>query len=70
MKDSKPYSVIGEEDDSPLMASEPVDAVNVEPYNSLAYQSIPGLPETWDELLDGIKEGEAELERGEYIQLI
>lgn len=68
MKESKPYPVIGEEDDSLLMASEPVGAANVDPYAPLAYQSIPGLPETWDELLDGINEGEEELERGEFIQ--
>lgn len=28
---------------------------------------IPGLPQTWDELMDCIKEGEEEFERGEAI---
>ena len=31
------------------------------------YPHIPGLPETWNELLDCLKEGEEELERGEAI---
>ena len=28
---------------------------------------IPGLPQTWDELMDCVKEGEEEFERGEAI---
>ena len=66
MKESKPYPQFDEEDGSSMMASEPVEtmayaeeAVETAPHN------IPGLPETWDELLDCLKEGEEAYERGE-----
>ena len=68
MKENKPYPIIEEEDGSTLSAQEPLGAVAfTESYAPAEQQTIPGLPESWDELLDCLREGEEELERGEYI---
>ena len=65
MKESKPYPIFEEEDGSCLTAAEPVEAVAYsEPYTRVEPHHIPGLPETWDELLECLKEGEEEIERG------
>ena len=65
MKESKPYPRIDEEDGSCLTAAEPAEAVAyTEPYTYTKTRHIPGLPETWDELMECLKEGEEEIERG------
>ena len=74
MKESKPYPQIEEEDDgeyqssgSCLTAQEPVVGTAYTEQNLHEEpRHIPGLPESWDELLDCLKEGEEEIERGEY----
>jgi hypothetical protein len=67
MKEGKPYPVLEEEDSSCMKASESAPALAyAEPYTPTEPPHIPGLPETWEELLDGLKEGEEEVERGEY----
>ena len=74
-KESKPYPIIDEEDDGAyqssgysMIASEPVGAVAfAEEAVETKYLHIPGLPETWDELLDCLKEGEEAYERGEGV---
>lgn len=68
MKESKPYPQFDEEDGSSMMASEPVGSVAfAEEAVETKYLHIPGLPETWDELLDCLKEGEEAYERGEGV---
>ena len=62
MKENKPYPQIEEEDSSCLTANEPVGAIAypeacVEP----EIYDIPGLPKSWDELMDCVAE------RGESI---
>ena len=64
MKENKPYPRVEEEDNSCLTASEPAVAMAYAEQHT--HPHIPGLPETWDELLDGLKEGEKEVERGEF----
>lgn len=65
MKESKPYPIFDEEDGSCLTAAEPAGATAyAEPYTHAEAPHIPGLPETWDELLECLKEGEEEIERG------
>ena len=68
MKESKPYPHFEEEDGSCLTASEPAAALT-RPDTRTQAQSrhVPGLPETWDELMECLKKGEEELERGDYI---
>ena len=67
-KEEKPYPIIDEEDGSCLSAQEPIaDAVA---YAEETEVSIPGLLQSWDELLECITEGEQELERGEAIPWI
>jgi len=67
MKDRKQYS-FGEDENSPV-ASEPVGyiATSAAPMISVDNPTIPGLPETWNELIDDLKQGEAEFEHGEVI---
>jgi hypothetical protein len=68
MTEDKPYPIIEEEDSSTLTANESASAVAyAEVYDYAESASIPGLPESWDDLLDCLKEGEEELEKGEYI---
>ena len=68
MKENKPYPHIEEEDGSSLTACEPAVALAyAEPSAPTEHPHIPGIPETWDELLDCLREGEEELERGEYL---
>lgn len=68
MKESKPYPQYDEEDGSSMTASEPVGAVAyADEAVETKYHQIPGLPETWDELLDCLKEGEEAYERGEGV---
>jgi len=67
MKESKPYPRIEEEDCSCLTAHEPaVGTAYTEQNLHEEPRHIPGLPESWDELLECLKEGEEEIERGEY----
>ncbi len=68
MKESKPYPRIDEEDGSSLSAQESValaydDSESVE----IDFSKISSIPQTWDELLECLKEGEEEIQRGEYI---
>ena len=68
MKEEKPYPIIDEEDGSTMNTNEPSGALAyAESHDYVETESIPGLPESWDDLLDCLKEGEEELERGEYI---
>ena len=69
MKESKPYPRIDEEDGSVMMANEPVGAVAyADEIMVNDFRPIPGLPETWSELQECLKEGEKEIERGEYVE--
>jgi hypothetical protein len=66
MKESKPYPLFEDEDGSCLTAQEPAVGTAYTEHNLHAEpHHIPGLPESWDELLDCLKEGEEEIERGE-----
>lgn len=68
MNDSKPYPRIDEEDGSVMTANEPIGAVAyADEATKVDFRPIPGLPQTWDELLECLEEGEKEIERGEYI---
>lgn len=68
MKESKPYPRIEEENGSSLTAQEPsvayayADNCQVE-----SPAEIPGLPRSWDELVECVTEGEEELERGDFL---
>lgn len=67
MKDSKPYPQIENEDGSCLTAQEPaVGTAYADQHLHADPRHIPGLPESWDELLECLKQGEEEIERGEY----
>jgi hypothetical protein len=68
MKEKKPHSPIEESSDS-MMVQEPIAsaAAYADTIEDDASLEIPGLPQTWDELMDCIKEGEEEFERGEAI---
>ena len=69
MKESKPYPRIDEEDGSVMMASEPVGAVAyADEVMVNDSRPIPGLPQTWSDLQECLKEGEKEIERGEYVE--
>ena len=68
MEKNKPYPKIEEENGSCLTANEHVGVVaysetSVEPETL----DIPGLPKSWEDLMDCISEGEEEFERGESI---
>lgn len=69
MKESKPYQILEEEDGSCLTAQEPVAGAYAyaETWQENSPASIPGLPQSWDELLECIAEGEEEFKRGECI---
>ena len=69
MKENKPYPKIEEENGSCLTADEPVGAIAAYPEVCVEPEiyDIPGLPKSWDELMDCITEGEEEFERGESI---
>lgn len=63
MKENKSYPQIEEEDGSCLTANEPVGAIAYsEAYVEPEICDIPGLPKSWDELMDCIAEGEEEFE--------
>ena len=69
MKEGKPYPRIDEEDGSCMIASEPVAAWS-EPAAAVlptaSEREIPkGVPQSVDEALSDIDEGEKEFERGE-----
>ena len=49
-----------------MLAQEPVVAVRTEDTVAVT-NHISGLPESWNELVECLKEGEKELERGEGI---
>ena len=68
MKEKKPHSQIEESFDS-MMVQEPIASATAfaDTIEEDAPLDIPGLPKTWDELMDCIKEGEEEFERGEAI---
>jgi hypothetical protein len=68
MKEKKQHSPIEESFDS-MMVQEPIAsaAAYADTIEDDASLEIPGLPQTWDELMDCIKEGEEEFERGEAI---
>ncbi|MBQ7427462.1 MAG: hypothetical protein IJQ60_12760 [Prevotella sp.] len=68
MKESKPYPHIEEENGSTLTANESVGALSyTEECIDVEPEMIPGLPQSWNELQECLKEGEEEYERGEYI---
>ena len=69
MKESKPYPIIEEEDGSCLTAREPAADAIAYPEGTTKndFGPIPGLPQTWNELMACIEEGIEEYERGEYI---
>lgn len=67
MKEGKPYPIIEEEDGSCLSAQEPTAGVAYAEDAVAVMKHIPGLPESWDELVECLKDGEQELERGEGI---
>ncbi len=66
MKENRPYPPTEEEDGSSLTAQEPVvravDYANDYDHSDIPH--IPGLPATWDELLECLKEGEEEIDQG------
>lgn len=68
MKEKKQYPHIEEESSNSFKANEPVGAIA---YSEEAIEveigQISGLPHTWDELSECLKEGEEEYERGEGI---
>lgn len=68
MKEKKQHSPIEESFDS-MMVQEPIAsaAAYADTIEDDASLEIPGLPQTWDVLMDCIKEGEEEFERGEAI---
>ena len=69
MKDSKPYPRIDEEDGSVMTANEPIGAVAyADETTKVDFRPIPGIPQTWNELLECLEEGEKEIERGEYVE--
>lgn len=70
MKESKAYPILEEEDGSCLTSGESMAGVagyirDIEHKKAFC---IPGLPQTWDELLECLREGEEEEERGEYVE--
>jgi hypothetical protein len=65
---NKPYPIIEEEDGSCLTAQEPTTAYTPEFSIKDNRPQIPNLPQTWDELVKCLKEGEDEIERGEYVE--
>jgi hypothetical protein len=68
MKESKPYPRIEEEDGSCLTAQEPVAALAyADEAVEVKQRPIPGLPQSWNELTECLKEGEEAYERGEGI---
>ena len=69
MKESKSYPRIDEEDGKVMTASEPVGTVAyADETTKVDFHLIPGLPQTWSELLECLEEGEKEIERGEYVE--
>lgn len=71
MKEKKPHSPIEESSDS-MMVQEPIASATAfaDTIEEDAPLDIPGLPQTWDELMDCVKEGEEEFERGEAISYL
>lgn len=69
IKESKPYPPIEEEDGSCLSVREPAaEAFAYAEDMIIAHQTtIAGLPQSWEDLLECVAEGEQELERGEGI---
>lgn len=68
MKESKLYPRIEEEDGSCLTAQEPVAALAyADEAVEVKQRPIPGLPQSWNELTECLKEGEEAYERGEGI---
>jgi hypothetical protein len=67
MKERKPYQNIEEEDGSCMTASEPAVAVmsDVAPIKQNSFTIPEGMPQSVDEALSDIDEGEKEFERGE-----
>jgi hypothetical protein len=68
MKEKKPHSPIEESSDS-MMVQEPIASATAfaDTIEDDVPLEIPGLHQTWDELMDCIKEGEEEFKRGEAI---
>lgn len=69
MRESKPYPTISEEDGSCMTAQEPTAAAYASELSQTGtHPHIPGLPHTWDELVENLMECEEEIERGEYVE--
>ena len=68
MKESKPYPRVEEEDGNCLTAQEPsVALAYADEAVEVKQRPIPGLPQSWNELTECLKEGEEAYERGEGI---
>ena len=67
MKDNKPYPQMEEEDNSTLKAKDAVGVAYAETAEEVKQDGIPGLPQTWDELMECIAEGEEEYDSGETV---
>ena len=67
MKKNKPYPQIEEENNSTLKAKEVLDVAYVDTIEEVKQDRVPGLPQTWEDLVDCIAEGEEAYERGEII---
>ena len=68
MKKNITYPHIDEEDNNSPRVNEPVGALNyADTLFDNGVNNIPGLPQTWEELLEGMAEGEEEYERGDGI---
>lgn len=69
MKESKPYPRFEEEDGSCQSAKDP--AITAYSFADTCHAGtpaeIPGLPHSWDELVECVAEGEEEFERGEFM---
>ena len=67
MKKNKPYPQMEEEDNSILNAKDAVGVDYADTTEEVKQDGIPGLPQTWDELMECIAEGEEEYDSGEAI---
>lgn len=67
MKENKPYSKTEEENNSVLKAKDAIGVAYANTAEEVKSDCIPGLPRTWEELMDCIAEGEDAYDRGETI---
>lgn len=67
MKENKPYPQAEEENNSVLKAKDAIGVAYANTAEEVKPDCIPGLPQTWEELMDCITEGEEAYESGETI---